>query len=369
MRCAWVVLCLLSIGLGVGPQSGARAEPPAPPVTTTTTTTPVVAEGPDALAAAPAAQPGTTTTVAAELPAKKAARPMYRGSEVSYRNWISALTLDRSAELTYNPTWVMEVEVAPRLWIGDVFNVGVTVGFQHELTNADDTTQRGETLLNDVGIRLNASKFATIPGAGIDLSASLGVTLPTSLASQGDTVIMGLSPSLRLAKTFDAVLEGLTFGYTFRFTKTFHRFTTSETETPLIAGCRGEGCDRYLTTGARNASYRVSNGFDVALGITEWLDVSANFAVVVSWLYDDVEDDRVSLVTIPPTDNRYALVGDIGLSFHPWKPLDIGLGATTVNPQLTPDGHHYAPFFNRFTALYLDLRLDVAALIADLAKE
>lgn len=370
MRCTRLGLSLFLVSFGA--QAHAEAPVPVGPVENgapeVEPAAPRVAEGPEAATPGVGAGPAATATAAITAPTTKAKPSIFRGSEISYRNWMTALTLDKSADLTYNPTWVMEVEFAPRVWLGKIFNIGATIGFAHELTNADDTTKRGETQLADIGLRFGASNFAQIPGAKIDLSASLGVTLPTSLASQGDTLIMGLAPSLRLSRTFD-VLDGLTIGYSLRFTKLFHQYTTSATDTPLIPGCRGDSCDRFLTTGGRNVSWRVSNGFDVSLGITDWVDFAASFAVVVSRLYDGLDDERVSLTTIAPTDNRYAFVGDLGFSFHPWKPLDIGIGATSVNPQLSPDGQRYAPFINRFTALYLDLRLDVAALVADIVKE
>jgi len=318
-----------------------------------------------------AGEPTPTTTTATAAPTtKKAAEPSsWRGSEIAYRNSATAISFDRSAELTWNPTWVMALELAPRYWLSETVSLGASLELSRELTNADDTTQRGETLIGDLALRISASKLATLPG-DIVLGAGFGLTLPTSLASQGDTLIMSIAPSLRLSRTFDKVLDGLTIGYGLRFTKLFHAYTTGALDEPLIATCFGGSagsCDRFLNTGGRNVSFRMSNGLDVSLGITEWLSASVDLAVVVSWLYGAVEDARVSTTTLEPTDTRYALVADLGVSARPWKPLEIRLGAATINPQLAPDGSRYAPFFNRFTNLYLDLRLDVAELVADLA--
>ncbi|MCC6621249.1 MAG: hypothetical protein IT385_08340 [Deltaproteobacteria bacterium] len=328
----------------------------------------VVGTAPRARGAEPTPAPTTTATGAVKKPAAKPSP--FRGSEIAYRNSASAISFDRGAELTYNPTWVMALELAPRYWLSKTVSLGASLELSRELTNADDTTQRGETLLGDLALRVSASRLAVLPG-GIDVGASLGLALPTSLASQGDTLIMSIAPALRLSRTFGKVLDGLTIGYGLRFTKLLHSYTTGELDAPLIGTCfagSAGSCDRFLNSGGRNVSFRLSNGLDVALDITDWLSASADFAIVVSWLYDAVEDERVSTTTLEPTDTRYALVADVGVSARPWRPLEIRLGAAAINPQLAPDGSRYAPLFNRFATLYLDLRLDVAALVADLSS-
>ncbi len=299
------------------------------------------------------------------------AKSAWRGSEVAFRNSVTALSFDPSSDLTYNPFWGMALELSPRFWFGDVWSVGASLEIQREITEADDTTRSGETQLGDLSLTFAASRFAKIPGIGADLSASLGFAFPTSLASQGATLLFSVSPSLRIGKTFDEVLEGLSIGYTARFTKLFHNYTTGELDSPIVPGCfagSSGSCDRLLNTGVRNASYRLSNTLDLSLGLAEWVTFSTSFGIVVSWLYDDVEDERVSHTELEPQDERFALVADLGFSFQPAKPLEIRFGASTFNPQLAPDGSRYDPYFNRFTTLYLDLRLDVAALVAEISE-
>jgi len=363
-------LATLALGIVVVLGRGSRGAPPAPPPADAPAQ--VVSE---ALAAAPEGAPVETTEDAVTpKPATKPkpAKSPWRGSEIAYRNSVTAISADPSAELTYNPFWGMALELAPRYSFDDVWSVAAALEIQREVTEADDTTRDNETLLGDLGLRVNASRFAKIPWVGVDVSAGVGLTLPTSLASQGDTLLFAVAPSLRLSRTFEGVLDGLTIGYSARFTKFFHEFTTSELESPLIPGCfvgSSGSCDRFLNTGYRNVSFRMSNGLDVALDIVSWLSFSADFAIIVSWLHDDIEDERVSHVELEPQDERYALAADVGLSARWWKPLEVRLGAATVNPQLAPDGSRYAPFFNRFTTLYLDLRLDIAALVQDLTEE
>lgn len=362
----------LALGIVVVLGRGARGAPPEPATPDVQGPVPTAIE---ALAAAPEGTPvetteDTVTPTPADKPKK--ARSPWRGSEIAYRNSVTAISADPSAELTYNPFWGMALELAPRFSFDDVWSLAATLEIQREITEADDTTLSDQTLLGDLGLRVSAARFAKIPLVDIDLSAGLGLTFPTSLASQGDTLMFAVAPSLRLSRTFEGVLDGLTIGYSARFTKFFHEYTTSELESPLIPGCfvgESGSCDRFLNTGYRNVSFRMSNGLDVALDIVSWLSFSADFAIIVSWLHDDIDDARVSHVELEPQDERYALAADLGFSARWWKPLEVRLGAATVNPQLAPDGSRYAPFFNRFTTLYLDLRLDIAALVQDLTEE
>ncbi len=308
------------------------------------------------------AEPPATTAVATSP-----ARSPWSGSEVAYRNSVTALSFDRGADLTYNPYWAMSLELAPRYSFGSIWNLSANLEIAHELTEADDTTLSNETLLGDLSLRLGASRFAKIPGIDVDVSASLGLTLPTSLASQGDTLMFALAPQVRLSRTFDKVLSGLTIGYSLRLSKLFHEYTTSALDSPVIPGCIATStgsCDRLLNTGFRNASFRLGQTFDANLDITSWLSASASFGVTVSWLYDDIDDPRVSHQELEAQDNRYALIADVGLTAVPWKPVSVNLGVSAMNPQLAPDGSRYAPLFNRFATVYLDFRVDIAALFA-----
>jgi len=374
------VLKTLSLALGVVVTIGhdPRAAEPIPVAAETPPSEPEIptdpAETPPETPAEtlPGTTPATTTHQGIKTMGNDTPSP-WRGSEVAYRNSASTISFDQSAELTYNPTWVMSLELSPRYNFSDMVSLSASIELAREVTNADDTTERGETVLGDLALRLGVARWATLPG-GITLSSALGVTLPTSLASQADTMLFTVTPSLRVSKTFRKVLDGLTIGYGLRFSKLFHSYTTGEQDAPLIPGCNTRqlgSCDRFLNSGYRNVSFRITNGFDVSLGLTSWLSFSAEFDIVTSWLYDAYApppEDEFNQ-PIANTDTRYALVTDLGFSARPWTPLEIRLGAATVNPQLKPDGDRYAPFFNRYTFAYLDIRLDVAELVTELGKE
>lgn len=298
-------------------------------------------------------------------------KPAWQGSIVTYRNAVTTLTLDPGAELTYDPTYVMSVGVRPRWWFTGELFAQLEIEFARELTEANDTTYAGETLVGDLRARFGASRFATIPGVGIDLSADIELLAPTSKVAQAASIYLGLSPGVSLSRTFD-LLEGLNLSYGFRFTKFFNRYTTTQREASLIdhmGACTGSsgGCGAYWNLGQRNVSWRLTNAFDLGFDPLRWLGARATFAVLTDFLYEATETrEDVSYEPQRSTDNRHALFYELEIYATPIPALEIGIGLSTLNPQLAPDSKHYAPFFNRYSVLYLDIRLDIAGLVSQL---
>jgi hypothetical protein len=295
----------------------------------------------------------------------------WRGSELIYRNTISALTLDPSAELTWNPYYAMSWTIKPRWWFDDVWYAGARLDLTREISEADDTTYAGETQVGDLLLVAGASDFVTVPGAGIDVSADFIVTTPTSKLSQARTLVLGLGPGVKIGRTFD--LGGdFSLVYHVRFTSFLDRYTTAETETPIIPTCaRSEaGCESFVNTGVRNPQWRVQHGIDLSWQPLEWLGASIGFEHYVDWLYPIAADDpRISLATDSPTDQRHSSAFGFEATFTPLPSLEVGLGYETVSPQLAPDSTYYNPFYNRYTTLYLDLRLEVDGLVAQIEGE
>lgn len=307
-----------------------------------------------------------TTGVAAAGATTDEATAPWRGSRITLRNAATALSFDESAELTYNPYYAIALGISPRWWFGDIFYVGADFAMLWEVTDADNTTDDRETQLGDVLIRLGAARFYTIPVVGIDLSAGLTLTTPTSKVSKARTLILGLTPSVGLARRFP-VLEGLTLSYGFAAAKYFNRYTTMERERPLVATCLGDSveCGAFLHTGLRNPSWRLLNRFDVALDFLDWIGMRVGVGIVTDFLYPiEDRDERVSFEPQKGTDLRHTMVYDLELTFRPLRALEIGVGASTANPQLAPDSSQRAPFFNRYTEIYVDLRLDIAGLVS-----
>ena len=297
----------------------------------------------------------------------------WRGSSFTYRNVATAVTFNRDAELGYNPYYAMSWMFGPRWWLGDVFNMSASLSLTRELTHSDWSTYEGETQVSDFVLGVGAARFVTIPVLDIGISASLKLIAPSSKSSQARTMIMGIKPGLALSRSFD-VLSGINLGYSFSVTKTFHEATTAQREEPNIAGCVGtaEGCETYMNTGARNSSWGLYNGFSLGVGFVDWLSMSANFGLLHSILYkqEDVEGELMSEWQPGDDDTnvRYIMLYGLELAAKPNPALTVAIGADTANGQLAPDSSYQKPFFNRYTAIYLDLRLDFAGLTSQLTS-
>jgi hypothetical protein len=303
------------------------------------------------------------TVAAGQETAAPAAVP-WRGSTLTYRNVASTISLWKDEDLTWNPYYAMAVDFAPRWWFGSVLYVTADIAATRELTEADDTTRRGETWLDDVTFKVGASRLVTIPFVGIDVSLGLTGIAPTSKLSLARTLIVGVRPDLTLARRFD-LLAGASLSYTLTGTRYFNRYTTAERDSPLIPGCSGADCDVLVNTGERNPKWRVSHLFAASLDFTDWLGLSADAGIITDWLYDAAATDPlVSHVPQEPQDRRYLMVYEAELTGRPWAPLTLAAGASTVSPQLRPDSSPEAPVVNRYTTVYFDVRFDFGELFA-----
>ncbi len=309
-----------------------------------------------------------TETAAVVDPLAPDASAPWRGSMLTYRNIASLVSLDEGAELTFNPYYAMSLTVQPRYWLSSNVFVHARIDATRELTDADDTTFEDETLLGDLSLGVGAWRFVTIPGVDVAVSGGLEVTLPTSKISQARTLTVGVTPSLALVKQFD-VLSGLVLSYGGRVSKLFHEYTTAEREAPLISGCVGGACGTFLNVGVRNAEWRMTHSASVSLAATDWLLFDVSAASITDWLYSAAQDDRVSLVPQEPVDTRHLLFWGVEAGVRPIQPLTFALGLSTIHPELAPDSSRYAAFVNRFTNVYLDVRLDLGGIVAALSSD
>jgi hypothetical protein len=328
------------------------------------------------------AEVALTDAVAPEKDEDKWKSP-WRGTSITYRNAVTARTFKKDADLTYNPYYEMSWNLHPQWWIGDVFNAALDFTITRELTESDDATYDNETLFSDITLILAASKFATIPVLGIDMSASLSLYGPTSKSSQARTMMFGMKPGLSLKRNFD-VLAGISLGYSFGISKYFYESTTAQNEEASISGCAASvgGCEAYQNTGVRNTSWGLSNAFSLSIAFIEELSVDASFGLKHSFLYaqsggvdntgiDSTGTAQYEMSTWQPGDDaniRYSLMYGLGVTVTPIQALSIGLGAETANPQLRTDATYERPFFNRYTVVFLDLTLDVDGLIQQLTS-
>lgn len=280
----------------------------------------------------------------------------WRGSQFVLRNALAPISLDAGVDQTHNPYYAMTWSFQPWWWFTEQIFVRARLDVVHELTEADDTTYDGEALVEDLRLVVGGSGLYTIPYAGVNVSADLVLTLPTSKASHARTLLMGIGPGLRLSRSFP-LLKGLVVGYNLRFTPRLFSFTTSERETPLVPG-RPE----TLGTGTRNPYFRFTQMADASVKILDWLGASLVLGHAIDWLYG-VGEAEVSLETLPNQDRHFLTYFELALSFRPLDELEIGVGYSALHPQQRPDSSYYVPFFNRYSVLFVDLKVHAEAVV------
>ncbi|MCA9539518.1 MAG: hypothetical protein KC620_11560, partial [Myxococcales bacterium] len=292
--------------------------------------------------------------------------PPWRGTTISYQNTVSAYELDKSNSQTWNPYYAMGVQGTLNWFWLDRLYTRASIGLTRELTEADAETRDGETWWSDLTLTVGTSGWE-VPVLGTRLGADVTFTLPTSKISQAQSLQFGTSPAVSIAQPFK-LLSGLTLSYRGVVRINSHEWTTSQRENTRLPSCRGIECAEGLHTGVRNVQWQHAHTGSVALAVLDWLSLSAQVGVVEQHLYPRADAEGITLEAVSNTDTRYLAVWGGELTVSPLSMLEIGLGLSTMNPQLAPDSTSYDPFYNRYSQLYLDLRLDVARLLGPLGE-
>ena len=324
--------------------------------------------------AAPAEEDGGETQAAGQLRQESlfsdaGSRDPWRGSQIVLRNTLSALTLDPGAEQTYNEYFAMTWSFRPWWWVSDRVFLRAQLDLTHELTESDVTTDAGEALLGDLALVAGGSGLYTIPVLGVGISTDLVLTLPTSKASQGRTLMVGIGPGLGLSRSF-GLLQGLVLGYNLRVTGRLFWYNTAERESPMVPGCSSgpAGCEAYLNTGVRNPYLRLSQVGYVSLKALSWLGITLSVGHAIDWLHDLEPDANVTYQAVDDANRRYLTFLELAVSFRPLEMLEVGVGYSALHPQLAPDSTYYTPFFNRYSALLLDIKLHADALVSSIRR-
>lgn len=307
------------------------------------------------------AEPTAAAEAAAEAQTAAPEPSRWAGSRVNLINQVNVWELDRGNSLTWDPYYALGVGLAPRFRLLDELTVGASIQVVRELTESNVTTRDGEWWFDDLSLSFSAAGIE-LPVIGTRVAGGLAFYFPTSKASQAATLQVGIRPSLAISHRF-GVLSGLTLAYNGSLRVNAHEYTTAEQETPLIPTCRGAACAELSHTGVRNTRWQHGHRVGFSLGLVDWLSIGAGAGLYVSHLYDLVPAEGAGAPTVEPAHERFAASTDAELTFGPWRGASIGLGVASFHPQLAPDQSRYAPFYNRYTQAYLDLRIDVAGLL------
>lgn len=294
----------------------------------------------------------------------------FRGTSIIYENALSALSFDAGAEQDYNPAYVMVWGFRPRYYLYETLSARLSFDVELELTDSDWTQTRYEPTISDTSLGFIYSSFYTIPVVELKLSGGLTFGFPTSKLSQARTLYLSLSPTFSIRRDFD-VLGGISLTYSFRYTKNFNRYPGAVMDDSRYP-CPSDLADRTqcFNMGVRSPSMAFYNTFDLNIYFTERLYFAASVGVVNSLLYP-VETATVDTLggtyEVPEsddnTDHRGAMTYMVEVGYDVLDWMTVALGASTVTEQLADDGSLRAPFFNRFTSMYLDLSFAIDGIV------
>lgn len=323
------------------------------------------------------AQPVATGLSGADVTGSAAAedRPAWRGTSVNYSHNLGVMTLAPAAEPFYNPTWSHRLGIFPEWHFGNVATLRGRFFLSQEFTDSDSTRFRNEVELSDVWIDAVWNGF-TEKRSGVRLGADLRTTLPTSKASQAQSRLFTLGPSLTLSRRFD-VLSGLTLIYSGRFTWRFNRFATRQNQGPTISACgdvRALECIDFINTGIRNPQFDLLHGPIVSFAPHPKVDISTSLLMQRAWLppLAAAPPDLASSTQLSgPADvgTRDLIIYTLSVSYQAFRAVGFSFGAWTFSQQLGEDGRYQFPLFNRNTTLYLDATFDLEGAVASFRKE
>ena len=137
-------------------------------------------------------------------------------STISYSNSVTVNSLDESRELSYNPQYLMQLGLSPNYRFGQVGLLSANVTLLRELTNADDTTRRGEVQATDTTVNFRGRPWSI--GNGVSTVWGTTLILPTSPWSQAQTMHAGLGA---LGQLRWAAGSWLFVGYQYAFQRRF----------------------------------------------------------------------------------------------------------------------------------------------------
>ncbi|MCO4762845.1 MAG: hypothetical protein KC502_15125 [Myxococcales bacterium] len=298
---------------------------------------------------------------------------VFAGSMISYRNVVSAISLDKTSEPTWNPYYAMTLLFAPRVKLSKRLSLSGMIIATQELTQSDWTNQAGEATLSDTFLTVNYR----IGGAkGFGLSASGQVRLPTSKASQARTLLVGglagFVGSWGTGFSVAGFKQRVSLALIGRYGFFANRYTTGSLDTPWLEGCADlmGGCSRFSHSGARNPESRWQG-----IGALTWmphsrLSIAVQFGLFYDTLYDlgtTTTQHGVSVAAdSTDPDARGIVFYVVSANFRVNKSLSLAFGSETASLQLAPDSTKRTPFFNRNTTLFFAVRIFPDALISSL---
>jgi hypothetical protein len=232
--------------------------------------------------------------------------------------------------------------------------LSVVLRVAQELTDSDSDTSAQQLLLDDVIVRAGYQS-GMIPVVDIDTRIIGSLYLPTSLASQYQTLVTGLGVSGLFSRSF---FEGhFSLDYMATFRKNFHRYESpavslEDDGTPPIyaraGGAEDLGGD-LVSVGTNNASFVIRNELSATYSpIQDKLSFTLSYELANSFTYASFDKDELSS---PYADEgvgqRDATVAMIAAGYRLDKRFSFAAGfATAATPKSADNQSFRFPFWD-----------------------
>ena len=316
----------------------------------------------ETVAPAPAVTPnngnGPTTIVTTDAPAP-AEKPADFGGSFSIETSVGIGTF--VAEPQDNA--VVTTSFAPSAWYQLAKDLKLTAGLSltwYQVLDIDTPLAENDVLLSDISLGISHGRIFNDPGTKFNLSGSLRVGLPTSLASQFQNRLFTLSTGLNASIPVGPV----SFSYSLGFGKYFNLTATPTLDcndfsdsAECIEGrdsnpnfgfeSERRGPEVYIK-GSGASSFYLQNALNIAWSIIDELSLSLGFTIsnsfgVRSFPTDDLSSDHAT----SGRSQRDRLVSSLGLDYTINRYVAVGASLVTdTSAPFGADGNDFPVLFD-----------------------
>ena len=316
----------------------------------------------ETVAPAPAVTPnngnGPTTIVTTDAPAP-AEKPADFGGSFSIETSVGIGTF--VAEPQDNA--VVTTSFAPSAWYQLAKDLKLTAGLSltwYQVLDIDTPLAENDVLLSDISLGISHGRIFNDPGTKFNLSGSLRVGLPTSLASQFQNRLFTLSTGLNASIPVGPV----SFSYSLGFGKYFNLTATPTLDCNDVSdsaeciegrdsnpnfGFESErrGPEVYIK-GSGASSFYLQNSLNIAWSIIDELSLSLGFTIsnsfgVRSFPTDDLSSDHAT----SGRSQRDRLVSSLGLDYTINRYVAVGASLVTdTSAPFGADGNDFPVLFD-----------------------
>jgi len=228
-------------------------------------------------------------------------------------------------------------------------SVGLATGFSQWLTEGGGSNTKQEFRWTDTYLSFSRG---IIEGYGMDLSAGLDFTLPTSAFSRAARLYTTISPSL----IFGGDIGPMRLSYQISYSHNFHGYTSmvfDASEVDVLSretGSEAVAADAVAIDGVLT-EMDLSHSFMVRLRLHKQVSLSVNFGFSDYWTYDNGSVTQDDAFTSPfarvGRGHGQSMNGGVRLSYQPWKYLSAALSMSSAQPWKTDDNRSYRfPFID-----------------------